>query len=78
LKFEIETFFFSNSYYRNALPLRHARRRGEPIKKIALNMGVEDINLFSGEEISDPSIYTVFLNGIIFNILFPFNHTFIS
>ena len=30
---------------------------------IAQNMGVEDIHLFSGEEISDPSIYTVFLNG---------------
>jgi DNA-directed RNA polymerase III subunit RPC2 len=36
----------------------------EPIIKIAQNMGVEDINLFSGEEISDPSIYTVFLNGM--------------
>ncbi len=35
----------------------------EPISRIAQNMGVEDINLFSGEEISDPSIYTVFLNG---------------
>ena len=44
----------------------------EPIKKIALNMGVEDINLFSGEEISDPSIYTVFLNGIILHHPFSF------
>lgn len=35
----------------------------EPISRIAQNMGVEDINLFSGEEISDPQIYTVFLNG---------------
>lgn len=35
----------------------------DPIKKIALNMGVEDVNLFSGEEISDPLVYTVFLNG---------------
>lgn len=35
----------------------------EPIIRIAQNMGVEDINLFSGEEISDPNIYTVFLNG---------------
>ena len=35
----------------------------EPIIRGALNMGVEDINLFSGEEISDPRIYTVFLNG---------------
>ena len=35
----------------------------DPIRKIALNMGVEDINLFTGEEINDPSIYMVFLNG---------------
>lgn len=35
----------------------------EPICRVAQNMGVEDINLFSGEEISDPNIYTVFLNG---------------
>lgn len=37
----------------------------DPIRKIALNMGVEDINLFTGEEINDPSIYMVFLNGKI-------------
>ena len=37
----------------------------EPISRIAQNMGVEDINLFSGEEISDPNIYTVFLNGAV-------------
>ena len=35
----------------------------EPIIRCAFNMGVEDINLFSGEETSNPSIYTVFLNG---------------
>jgi DNA-directed RNA polymerase III subunit RPC2 len=29
-----------------------------PIARLALNLGVEDINLFSGEEMSDPSIYT--------------------
>ena len=34
-----------------------------PVIKLVLNMGVEDINLFSGEEISDRNIYTVFLNG---------------
>ena len=36
-----------------------------PVIKLALNLGVEDINLFSGEEISDRNIYTVFLNGKI-------------
>ena len=34
-----------------------------PVIKMVLNLGVEDINLFSGEEMSDPSIFTVFLNG---------------
>lgn len=34
-----------------------------PVFRFALNAGVEDINLFSGEEISDRNIYTVFLNG---------------
>lgn len=45
----------------------------EPIIRIAQNMGVEDINLFSGEEISDPNVYTVFLNGFC---SFPFALTF--
>lgn len=40
----------------------------EPISRVAQNMGVEDINLFSGEEISDPNIYTVFLNGSYFSL----------
>lgn len=35
----------------------------EPIVKIVQNMGVEDINLFSGEEMSDPYVYAVFVNG---------------
>jgi DNA-directed RNA polymerase III subunit RPC2 len=39
------------------------------IIRTAQNMGVEDINLFSGEEISDPNIYTVFLNGMYTYIL---------
>ncbi len=42
----------------------------EPISRVAQNMGVEDINLFSGEEISDPNIYTVFLNGSYFSLFF--------
>ena len=33
------------------------------ISRAAQNIGVEDINLLSGEEISEPNIYTVFLNG---------------
>ena len=37
-----------------------------PISRAAQNMGVEDINLFSGEEISDPNIFTVFLNGKLY------------
>jgi len=40
-----------------------------PVIKLALNLGVEDINLFSGEEISDRNIYTVFLNGKV-NFIF--------
>ncbi|KAI9564560.1 hypothetical protein GHT06_008299 [Daphnia sinensis] len=36
----------------------------EPIVRIAQNMGVEDINLFSGEDISDPNMYTAFPNGL--------------
>ena len=41
-----------------------------PISRAAQNMGVEDINLFSGEEISDPNIYTVFLNGTLSSATF--------
>ena len=51
-----------------------------PIKKIALNMGVEDINLFSGEEISDHDIFTVFLNGMESSfccVIINFNRIFI-
>ena len=29
-----------------------------PIARLALNLGVEDINLFTGEEMSQPNIYT--------------------
>ena len=45
--------------------MAHITREAEeaPIAQIAQNMGVEDIHLFSGEEISDRSVYTVFLNG---------------
>lgn len=40
-----------------------------PIARLALNLGVEDINLFSGEEMSDPNVYTVFLNGNILGLV---------
>ena len=46
-----------------------------PIARIAQNMGVEDIHLFSGEKISDPSMYTVFLNGTQSSIKFNFQFT---
>lgn len=35
-----------------------------PIVKLAFNLGVEDINLLCGEELSYPSVFLVFLNGI--------------
>ena len=40
-----------------------------PIIRLASNIGVEDLSLLSGEELSNPYIYLVFLNGFIFLIL---------
>ena len=37
--------------------------------RLAFNAGVEDLFLLSGEEISDPRIYTVFLNGNILGVV---------
>lgn len=34
-----------------------------PIVKLAFNLGVEDVNLLCGEELSYPSVFLVFLNG---------------
>ena len=34
-----------------------------PIIKLAMNLGVEDVNLLCGEELSYPSVFLVFLNG---------------
>lgn len=34
-----------------------------PIIKLAFNLGVEDVNLLCGEELSYPSVFLVFLNG---------------
>jgi DNA-directed RNA polymerase III subunit RPC2 len=40
----------------------------EPIIRLAYDLGVEDINLISGEELNAPGNYTVFLNGLILGI----------
>ncbi|XP_076040363.1 RNA polymerase III subunit RpIII128 isoform X1 [Oratosquilla oratoria] len=40
----------------------------EPIVHLAFNCGVEDINLLSGEELSNPDVYLVFLNGNIMGV----------
>lgn len=40
-----------------------------PIIRLAFNMGVEDIHLLNGEELSDPRIYTVFLNGTLLGVV---------
>ena len=40
----------------------------EPITRLAFNLGVEDIQYLSGEELSFPSVYVVFLNGIMLGV----------
>uniref|UniRef100_A0A3Q2P5P5 DNA-directed RNA polymerase subunit beta n=1 Tax=Fundulus heteroclitus TaxID=8078 RepID=A0A3Q2P5P5_FUNHE len=40
-----------------------------PIIKLAFNLGVEDINLLCGEELSYPSVFLVFLNGNILGVI---------
>jgi len=40
-----------------------------PIARLAFNVGVEDIHLMSGEEISNKRIFTVFLNGNILGVV---------
>ncbi|KAK8389706.1 hypothetical protein O3P69_009002 [Scylla paramamosain] len=40
----------------------------EPIIELAFNCGVEDINLLSGEELSNHDVYLVFLNGNIIGV----------
>ena len=37
-----------------------------PIVRLAFNVGVEEVHLLSGEELSNKEIFTVFLNGKIF------------
>jgi len=41
----------------------------EPIIRLAYNLGVENISMLSGEEISHPSVYLVFLNGNILGVV---------
>ena len=40
-----------------------------PIQRLAFNLGVEDIQYLSGEELSLPSVYIVFLNGNILGVI---------
>lgn len=35
----------------------------KPIMQLIFNMGVEDLHFLSGDEISQPDVYFVFLNG---------------
>eukprot|EP00731_Ephydatia_muelleri_P011726 Em0006g620a len=46
----------------------------EPIKRLAFNLGVEDIHFLSGEEYSSPSVYLVFLNGNILGVVQNYKH----
>ncbi|XP_076354382.1 RNA polymerase III subunit RpIII128 isoform X2 [Tachypleus tridentatus] len=51
----------------------------EPLIKLAFNLGVEDVHLLSGEELSNPNIYMVFLNGGILGVIKDYQrlvHTF--
>jgi DNA-directed RNA polymerase III subunit RPC2 len=40
-----------------------------PVIRLAFNVGVEDVHLLSGEELSNKSLYTVFLNGNILGVV---------
>ena len=44
-----------------------------PIVRLAFNVGVEDVHLLSGEELSNKSIFTVFLNGNIIGVVKNYN-----
>lgn len=41
----------------------------EPIRRLAFNLGVEDIQYLSGEELSFPTVYVVFLNGNMLGVI---------
>lgn len=40
-----------------------------PLVRLAFNLGVEDIQLLSGEELTSPHVYIVFLNGNILGVI---------
>ncbi|XP_036154599.1 DNA-directed RNA polymerase III subunit RPC2 isoform X6 [Myotis myotis] len=40
-----------------------------PIVRLASNLGVEDVNLLCGEELSYPNVFLVFLNGNILGVI---------
>ncbi|XP_014670724.1 PREDICTED: DNA-directed RNA polymerase III subunit RPC2-like [Priapulus caudatus] len=40
-----------------------------PIIRLAFNLGVEDMHILSGEEVSNPNVYLVFLNGNILGVV---------
>ncbi|XP_033741711.1 DNA-directed RNA polymerase III subunit RPC2-like isoform X2 [Pecten maximus] len=41
----------------------------KPIIRLAFNLGVEDIQLLSGEEMTSPKVFLVFLNGNILGVI---------
>ena len=46
-----------------------------PIIRLAFNLGVEDIHLLSGAEMTSPYVYIVFLNGeFLFKITIHEHH----
>jgi DNA-directed RNA polymerase III subunit RPC2 len=45
----------------------------EPIVRLAFNCGVEDVQLVTGEELTAPNAYMVFLNGLFKCSLFLHN-----
>lgn len=40
----------------------------EPIRHLCFDLGVEDVELLSGEELHSPSVHLVFLNGLIIGV----------
>ena len=39
-----------------------------PIARLAINTGVEDVNMLCGEELTSPLVYVVFLNGTLLGV----------
>uniref|UniRef100_A0A6B2KXR4 DNA-directed RNA polymerase n=1 Tax=Arcella intermedia TaxID=1963864 RepID=A0A6B2KXR4_9EUKA len=40
----------------------------EVVKKMAYNLGVEDVTILSGEEVNSPTTFLVFLNGVLIGV----------